>query len=89
MPGLLADLTNDRGILLIYISTDYVFDGTSPPYDVRDKANPLNLYGKQRILSADLLVLLWRGASVILTLTVEIHRSLIVNHTYICTIRSD
>lgn len=46
MPGLLADLTNDRGILLIYISTDYVFDGTSPPYDVRDKANPLNLYGK-------------------------------------------
>jgi S-adenosylmethionine synthetase len=46
VPGLLADLTNDRGILLIYISTDYVFDGTSPPYDVRDKANPLNLYGK-------------------------------------------
>jgi len=47
VPGLLADLTNDRGILLIYISTDYVFDGTSPPYDVRDKANPLNLYGKK------------------------------------------
>ncbi|KAF9581086.1 Methionine adenosyltransferase 2 subunit beta [Lunasporangiospora selenospora] len=45
VPGLLADLTNDRGILLIYISTDYVFDGTSPPYDVRDKPNPLNAYG--------------------------------------------
>ncbi|KAF9407519.1 hypothetical protein BGZ94_002665 [Podila epigama] len=48
VPGLLADLTNDRGILLIYISTDYVFDGTKPPYDVRDKANPLNLYGQTK-----------------------------------------
>ncbi|KAG0210820.1 hypothetical protein BGX28_008956 [Mortierella sp. GBA30] len=48
VPGLLADLTNDRGILLIYISTDYVFDGTSPPYDVRDKAKPLNLYGQTK-----------------------------------------
>ncbi|KAF9335484.1 hypothetical protein BG006_011413 [Podila minutissima] len=48
VPGLLADLTNDRGILLIYISTDYVFDGTNPPYDVRDKANPLNLYGQTK-----------------------------------------
>ncbi|KAF9356770.1 hypothetical protein BGX26_004790 [Mortierella sp. AD094] len=48
VPGLLADLTNDRGILLIYISTDYVFDGTSPPYDVRDKANPLNTYGQTK-----------------------------------------
>ncbi|KAG0044237.1 hypothetical protein BGZ83_010510 [Gryganskiella cystojenkinii] len=48
VPGLLADLTNDRGILLIYISTDYVFDGTSPPYDVRDKVHPLQLYGQSK-----------------------------------------
>ncbi|KAF9436256.1 hypothetical protein BGZ76_004461, partial [Entomortierella beljakovae] len=48
VPGTLADLTNDRGILLIYISTDYVFDGTKPPYDVRDKANPLNTYGQTK-----------------------------------------
>ncbi|KAI7816663.1 hypothetical protein BC939DRAFT_468324 [Gamsiella multidivaricata] len=48
VPGLLADISNDRGILLIYISTDYVFDGTSPPYDVRDKANPLNVYGQTK-----------------------------------------
>ncbi|KAF9980537.1 Methionine adenosyltransferase 2 subunit beta [Modicella reniformis] len=48
VPRLLADLTNDRGILLIYISTDYVFDGTTPPYDVRDKANPLNTYGQSK-----------------------------------------
>ncbi|GJJ76460.1 dTDP-4-dehydrorhamnose reductase [Entomortierella parvispora] len=48
VPRLLAELTNDRGILLIYISTDYVFDGTSPPYDVRDKPHPLNLYGQTK-----------------------------------------
>ncbi|KAG0238507.1 hypothetical protein BGW41_008158 [Actinomortierella wolfii] len=48
VPRLLADLTNDRGILLIYLSTDYVFDGTKPPYDVRDRPNPLNTYGKTK-----------------------------------------
>ncbi|KAF9923715.1 hypothetical protein FBU30_006218 [Linnemannia zychae] len=48
VPGMLADLANDRGIMLIYISTDYVFDGTHPPYDVRDKPNPLNLYGQTK-----------------------------------------
>jgi len=31
--------------LLINISTDYVFDGTSPPYRVDDTPNPLNAYG--------------------------------------------
>jgi sorting nexin-1/2 len=31
--------------LLINISTDYVFDGTSPPYKVDDTPNPLNAYG--------------------------------------------
>lgn len=30
---------------MIHISTDYVFDGTSPPYKVGDKCNPLSKYG--------------------------------------------
>ncbi|KAJ9088282.1 hypothetical protein DSO57_1024663 [Entomophthora muscae] len=34
---------------LIYISTDYVFDGTSPPYHVNDQPNPLNFYGKSKL----------------------------------------
>ena len=33
------------GILFIYISTDYVFDGTKPPYKIEDQPNPLNKYG--------------------------------------------
>ncbi|KAG0243317.1 hypothetical protein BGX31_010910 [Mortierella sp. GBA43] len=48
VPGRLADLANDYGSLLIYISTDYVFDGKNPPYDVRDKVNPLNTYGQSK-----------------------------------------
>ena len=30
------------GILFIYISTDYVFDGTKPPYKIEDQPNDNN-----------------------------------------------
>ncbi|KAF8531133.1 hypothetical protein JB92DRAFT_3086723 [Gautieria morchelliformis] len=33
---------------LIYISTDYVFDGTTPPYSPSAKTNPLQLYGQTK-----------------------------------------
>ena len=39
------------GAKLIYISTDYVFDGEKPygeTYDVNDKVNPLSIYGKTK-----------------------------------------
>ena len=34
---------------MLYISSDYVFDGTSPPYNIDSKPNPLNQYGKTKL----------------------------------------
>ncbi|KAI0035799.1 NAD-P-binding protein [Vararia minispora EC-137] len=45
VPEHLAELSKELGFTLIYISTDYVFDGTSPPYVPSARTNPLNLYG--------------------------------------------
>ncbi|KAI9354915.1 RmlD-like substrate binding domain-containing protein [Pilaira anomala] len=48
-PKALARICKKRGIMLIYISTDYVFDGTTPPYEVEDKPNPLQFYGETKL----------------------------------------
>ncbi|CED83486.1 C-3 sterol dehydrogenase/3-beta-hydroxysteroid dehydrogenase and related dehydrogenases [Phaffia rhodozyma] len=45
VPAHLARLAGEKGFRLIYISTDYVFDGTSPPYKTSDAPNPLQFYG--------------------------------------------
>lgn len=45
----LAELSNRYGFQLIYISTDYVFDGTSAPYSIEATTNPLNFYGKTKL----------------------------------------
>tara|TARA_B100000941_G_scaffold289948_1_gene270572 strand:+ start:1455 stop:2291 length:837 start_codon:yes stop_codon:yes gene_type:complete len=37
--------------LFIQISTDYVFDGKYGPYDEKDKINPINNYGKSKLLA--------------------------------------
>ena len=34
---------------MIFISTDYVFDGKSPPYTVDSQPNPLNKYGMSKL----------------------------------------
>ncbi|CAM0138405.1 hypothetical protein VKS41_002956 [Umbelopsis sp. WA50703] len=50
VPKDFGKLTKEKGIFLIYISTDYVFDGTQPPYDaIEGKPNPLNFYGKTKL----------------------------------------
>jgi len=41
----LAELGAKLRFTLIYISTDYVFDGTSPPYTPASATNPVNFYG--------------------------------------------
>ena len=44
----IAQMTDLIGAKLIYVSTDYVFDGEKPlgeTYEVDDKTNPLSVYG--------------------------------------------
>jgi len=35
---------------LVYLSTDYVFDGEHPPYSASSKPNPLSLYGRSKLM---------------------------------------
>lgn len=43
-PALLADITRERGIPLVHVSTDYVFDGEAGPYAIDAKPNPRGTY---------------------------------------------
>jgi dTDP-4-dehydrorhamnose reductase len=45
-----AELARDRGALLAYVSTDYVFDGTKrSPYLEEDPVAPINAYGRSKL----------------------------------------
>ncbi|KAJ9474057.1 putative Vacuolar protein sorting-associated protein 5 (putative) [Pseudozyma hubeiensis] len=50
-PATIATLASklDKVPLLVNISTDYVFDGSKPPYTVDDAPNPLNAYGVSKL----------------------------------------
>jgi S-adenosylmethionine synthetase len=65
VPGYLASLSKQLRFTLVYISTDYVFDGTSPPYTPSSATNPLQLYGKSK-RDGELAVLGVDGAEVII-----------------------
>jgi len=50
MPSQLANLTKNRAIPLLHISTDYVFDGRkSSPYVEVDEPGPINVYGRSKL----------------------------------------
>jgi dTDP-4-dehydrorhamnose reductase len=49
-PAVLAEEAAKLGALLVYFSTDYVFDGEKPsPYLETDETNPLNAYGRSKL----------------------------------------
>ena len=47
----LLDNFNGR---FIYISTDYVFDGSGGPYTEKDEVNPISVYGRTKFYGEDL-----------------------------------
>lgn len=50
----LAIFCKNYNIILIHISTDYVFDGKKKtPYEENDNPNPINQYGKSKLLGED------------------------------------
>jgi len=54
--GRLAQACRRRGVPLVHISTDYVYDGTkSAPYVENDATGPLSVYGRTKLLGEDLI----------------------------------
>jgi dTDP-4-dehydrorhamnose reductase len=51
----LVNFASKIGSKFIYISTDYVFDGTAGPYSESDNTNPLSVYGKHKLQSENII----------------------------------
>ena len=58
---LLAELAAAKGARFIYLSTDYVFDGTQPPYSIDAKPAPLNAYGRMKLAGEDVVRVAYAG----------------------------
>ncbi|MDD1696563.1 MAG: dTDP-4-dehydrorhamnose reductase [Methanoregula sp.] len=49
-PGYIASACSETEAILVHYSTDYIFDGTKKEYREDDLPNPLNIYGKSKLL---------------------------------------
>jgi S-adenosylmethionine synthetase len=58
----LASEVSRRNATMLYISTDYVFPGTNPPYRENDIPNPINYYGETKLLGEKVVLSLCRNA---------------------------
>ncbi len=67
-PRNLAEGARATGAHLVHISTDYVFDGTSPePYREWDEPRPLSVYGRSKLAGEREVLLGLPGAAVVRT----------------------
>jgi dTDP-4-dehydrorhamnose reductase len=48
--GIIADVCRELSIFLVYVSSDYVFDGQTGHYGEEDRPNPINAYGRSKLL---------------------------------------
>ncbi len=57
----LAELAAAKGARFIYLSTDYVFDGTQPPYSINAETAPLNAYGRMKLAGEEVVRAAYAG----------------------------
>jgi dTDP-4-dehydrorhamnose reductase len=49
-PGLIAEIAGAKGARVVFVSTDFVFDGAQTrPYREDDKAEPISIYGASKL----------------------------------------
>ncbi len=64
----IIQLSKELNCKLVFISTDYIFDGINGPYDENAKANPLSVYGKHK-WEAEQLVMAASAKNLVLRIT--------------------
>jgi dTDP-4-dehydrorhamnose reductase len=53
-PGIMAEMARQLGAVFVHYSTDYVFDGRkNAPYTETDPVNPLNMYGRSKLVGEE------------------------------------
>jgi dTDP-4-dehydrorhamnose reductase len=60
----IAGLCGERGLPLVFTSTDLVFDGLNPPYGEEDPVCPINIYGEHKLLAEEGIADRWPEAAI-------------------------
>ncbi|MDP2105655.1 MAG: dTDP-4-dehydrorhamnose reductase, partial [Desulfobulbaceae bacterium] len=75
-PEFLAQVAHERGIHLIHISTDFIFDGQkSSPYLPNDPPNPIGVYGQSKRLGESKIMAITGGENTTIIRTAWVYSS--------------